>query len=171
MQNRTSQGGGGLTPSEFSRPPPEIEQLYGLANWTVARGLLEPTEVQCFKALSLPDPGGESLCHGDFHPVRYIVGDAHISAVVDWEKAWAGNSTTDLAMTHAYLDFYCPEEATARFLAGYAGSRPVPGGYEKAYLPVRMAQALGMVRAWNEQPRPKALRRTVELYRSYLEKL
>jgi aminoglycoside phosphotransferase (APT) family kinase protein len=112
-----------------------------------------------------------SLCHGDFHPAHCIVGDARISAVVDWEKAWAGNSTIDLAMTHAYLDFYCLEEATARFLAGYAGSHSVPDGYEKAYLPVRMAQALGMVRAWDKQHRPGTLRRTVELYHSYLEKL
>ncbi len=153
------------------RRPPEIEQLHGLADWTAARGMLEPSEAQTFKALPLPDPGGMSVCHGDFHPVHCIVRDARISAVVDWEKAWAGNPAIDLAMTHAYLDFYCPEEVTARFLTGYAGSRPVPVGYEKAYLPVRMAQALGMVRAWDEQGRPGPLRRAVGLYRSYLERL
>lgn len=151
--------------------PPEIEQVHRLADWIAGRRLLESFEVRTFKALPLPGPAGMSLCHGDFHPVHCIVQDARISAVVDWEKAWVGNSAIDLAMTHAYLDFYCPEEVTTRFLSGYASFRLIPEGYEKAYLPVRMAQALGMVKAWDEQSRPDMLRRAVELYRTYLKRL
>lgn len=150
---------------------PKIDQVYELADWAAALRLLEPSEVQTFKCLPLPDPRGSSLCHGDFHPIHCIVRDARISAIVDWEKGWVGNPGIDLAMTHAYLDFYCPLEVTTRFISGYASSYPMPEGYEKAYLPVRMAQALGMVRAWDEQDRPNSKRRAVELFRSYLDSL
>ena len=40
-------------PVRILRPPPEIEQLHGLADWTAARGLLKPAEAQRFKEMIL----------------------------------------------------------------------------------------------------------------------
>ena len=84
--------------------------------------------------------------HGDFHAVQCVVHDGHISAVVDWESAWSGNSAIDFAVTQVYLESYCPGDLLAAFVTGYLSQRTLPAGYQRDYLPVRM--------------RPPRLRRT-----------
>ena len=93
---------------------------------------------------------------------------------MDWEAAWAGNAAIDLAFTHAYLDFYCVSQTgdgvgraaqlSRCFFDGYTALRPLPADYATAYLPVRMAHALGVLRAWHAWG-PAAWRNAVERQR------
>lgn len=66
---------------------------------------------------------GDSLCHMDFHPVQCVADGARVAGVVDWEGAWSANAFVDLAIAHAYLDFYGSQGATDAFLKGYGASQ------------------------------------------------
>jgi Ser/Thr protein kinase RdoA (MazF antagonist) len=139
-----------------------------LSAWAAARGFLRPAEAERFQDLPTPSLEGARLCHRDFHAVQCVERAGRIAAVVDWESAWSSNPLIDLAITHAYLDFYCPAPLKAGFFEGYAATRPIPPDYDSASLPVRMAHALGMMRAWDAQGHLGNIPRTVEIYRAYL---
>lgn len=154
----------------------------GLADWAGQlgeQGVLETAEVDAFCALSPPSVTGRRLCHSDYHAVQCVVAQGRVSAVVDWESAWSGNRLVDLAITLAYFDFYAPPELTKRFLSAYDERLPLPADFERAYLPVRIGQTLGVLRAWHSRgPQAWALAidsqrvaRVVDLYRRYLCKL
>lgn len=163
-------GASGDIPPDAIEPrdwPVRIRRLHGLADWFVAERLLEPDEVALVRALAMPETAGGALCHGDFHAVQCIVRGGRIAAVVDWEQAWAGNPGIDLAIAHAYLDYYASPEQVRRFLEGYASGRPLPDDYERAYLPVRMGHVLGVLRVARTRGREANVKRAVELYRAY----
>jgi Ser/Thr protein kinase RdoA (MazF antagonist) len=145
-----------------------LQRILARADWAAQQGLIEPAEAAVFRALPMPSMDGTSLCHGDFHTVQCVVRDARISAVVDWERAWSGNSQIDLAVTHAYLESYCPAEPLAAFFQGYLAHRPLPASYARDSLPARMAHALGLLQVWQRQGRPQFVARGVELFRGYL---
>jgi aminoglycoside/choline kinase family phosphotransferase len=48
-------------------------------------------------------PGGESLCHGDFHPDNVIL-SAEGPVVIDWVDATVGNPLADVARTTILLE-------------------------------------------------------------------
>lgn len=162
----------GIVPSD---PRELLDELYRLTDWLVEERLLECDEAALFKSLPMPQTDGVQLCHSDFHAVQCIVHDGRIAAVVDWESAWAGNPAVDFAITHAYLDFYCPPELIRHFVAGYTAIRALPEDYRGAYLPVRMATSLGLLRAWQGRGRrawqyaveQQKVGRAIELYRAY----
>jgi aminoglycoside phosphotransferase (APT) family kinase protein len=156
-----------------------LESLAETADALAQQSLLEPDEVARFRALKMPVAEGDSLCHSDYHAVQCIVRDGRLSAVVDWESAWIGNPAIDLAISHAYLDFYCPQPLTREFLAGYLSVRPIPEDYREGYLPARMAQLLGMMRAWftrgadvwQSAVAQQRVTRAIRLFRVYLARL
>ena len=43
-------------------------------------------------------PGGDRVCHGDFHPANVLV-DGNYSTVIDWIDATRGNPLADVART------------------------------------------------------------------------
>ena len=94
---------------------------------------------------------------------------------MDWVSAWAGNFAIDFAITHAYLDDYCPHELSRCFFAGSITIPSLPDDYDHAYIPVRMALALSLVRVWRSQGGPfwqdaleqQGVRHVIELYRAY----
>ncbi|HEY2155730.1 MAG TPA: phosphotransferase [Isosphaeraceae bacterium] len=137
------------------------------ADWAADRGHLGHDEAERFRALATPDLEGPALCHRDFHGVQCVVDRGRIAAVVDWESAWACNPTVDLAIAHAYLDFYCAPPLIEAFFSGYGSARPLPDRYDRDNLPIRMAHALGMMRVWYDQGLEPNLRRTIELFRTY----
>jgi len=145
-------------------------EVHELADWAADRGYIGRDAAARFRALGLPSIEGVALCHGDFHAVQCVEQNGQITAVVDWESAWSGNSEIDLAVTHAYLDFYCRYELIDRFFVGYVSVRPLPDDYDRASVPVRMAQALGMMRVWDRLGLEPNLMRTIELYRAYSER-
>lgn len=153
-------------------------ELYQAADRFVGQGLLSAAEVSLFQSLKMPSTDGFSLCHSDYHTVQCVVRNGHITAVVDWESAWSGNPLIDLAITHAYLDYYCPMELTRCFFTGYTSVRSLPEDYNLQYLPVRMAHVVGLLRAWQRQGTEawqsaverKKVERTIALYRVYCRK-
>jgi Ser/Thr protein kinase RdoA (MazF antagonist) len=146
-----------------------LERILQRGDWAAQQGLIDPAQAQIYRALPMPSMDGTSLCHGDFHTVQCVVREGRISAVVDWEKAWSGNAQIDLAVTHAYLESYCPAEPLARFFEGYLAQRALPASYARESLPARMAHTLGLLQVWHRQGRPQFVARGVELFRSYLK--
>lgn len=144
-----------------------LEKLGRLADSLAASALLEDAEAALFRSLPMPDLTGTNLCHGDFHAVQCIVRDAHVSAVVDWEGAWAGNAAVDFAVAQTYLEAYCPHDLLAAFVAGYLSRRRLPAGYQRDYLPVRMAQALALMRTLHASGQTGYVARAVEMFRGY----
>lgn len=156
-----------------------LNGLYRFCEVLIEEGLLDGAEAAQFRALKIPETNGSSLCHSDFHTVQCVVAGDRISAVVDWEAAWSGNAAIDVALTHAYLDYTCPAPLRRCFFAGYGSLRELPPDYDTAYIPVRMAQVLGVLRAWHGQGpevwehvrKAGRLRRMLELYRAYASRV
>jgi Ser/Thr protein kinase RdoA (MazF antagonist) len=148
-------------------PQADRQRLEGVAAWAHAQGFLEAGEVARFLGLDVPPLDGRTLCHRDFHPVQCVVDEGRITAVVDWQSAWAGNAAVDVAIVHAYLDAYCPSELIGDFFRGYTALRPLPPDYAAAYRPVRMAQALALLRVWHGQGRSRLVRHALALYQAY----
>ena len=144
-----------------------LERQYHRADGLVQQNLLTHEEVALFKSVPMPDIKGFSLCHGDFHGVQCIVKQGQITAIVDWESAWIGNPSVDLAMTHAYLDCYCPVELTRCFFNGYLSVTPLPADYVQANLPIRMAQILGLLNTWYQADFPEGMKQALKMYRIY----
>ena len=144
-----------------------LVRLHRLAGWLAGQGLLDRGEAELFASLPMPSMEGGALCHTDFHAVQCIVHEERISAVVDWEEAWAGNPAIDLAIVHTYLDSYCPPQLLRGFFEGYTSVRQPPSDYDRAYLPVRMAQALALARVWLGHGRPQLAQAAIVLYRVY----
>ena len=145
-----------------------LQRILARGDWAAQHGLIDAQEAALFRALPMPEMEGTSLCHGDFHAVQCVVLGGRITAVVDWDKAWAGNPQIDLAVTHAYLESYCPAEPLAHFFTGYLAQRSLPSGYATDSLPARMAHVLGMTQIWHRQGRAPFVARGVELFRAYL---
>lgn len=178
-----------LPPGVFSDVPADrisaagvasyLESLAAAAEVLAEQRLLEREEIARFQALVMPSAVGESLCHSDYHAVQCIVKDDRVAAVADWESAWIGNPLIDLAISHAYLDYYCPALLTKRFMAGYLSVRAIPASYPNEYLPVRLVQVLGMMRAWYTRGRAawraaieqQKVARAVRLFRLYAAQL
>jgi len=174
----------GLPLSATDRVSPQgvanyLETLGATAAALAEQSLLTVEEVARFRALEMPSAVGESLCHSDFHVVQCVVHEGRVAAVVDWESAWIGNPLIDLAISHAYLDYYCPLALTRSFLSGYLSLREIPSEYGLGYLPVRMAQVLGMLRAWYTRGPEiwhaaivqQKVARAVRLFRLYAQRL
>jgi aminoglycoside phosphotransferase (APT) family kinase protein len=155
-----------------------LGELYQAADKFQEQGLLEPAEVLLFKSLKMPQTDGISLCHSDYHTVQCVVQNGKITAIVDWESAWSGNPLIDLAIAHAYLDYYCPMELTRCFFDGYSLMQRLPNDYDLHYLPVRIAQVVGLLRIWERQGAEawksaverKKVDRAIALYRAYCRK-
>jgi aminoglycoside phosphotransferase (APT) family kinase protein len=164
-------GSGDLQPEGYvpRDPAAYLQRLHALAGWVASQGLIDALEAEAFRALPMPDMSGTNLCHGDFHAVQCIVHEGRISAVVDWESAWSGNAAIDFAVTQVYLESYCPGDLLASFVTGYLSQRALPSGYQRDYLPVRMAQALALMRVMLTRGTPGYAARAVELFRAYLQ--
>lgn len=158
---------------EPSSPEPLLESLRAVSRELVAENLLSAEEDERFRRLRLPPHQGSSLCHGDFHAVQCVVRMGRIAAIVDWEAAWAGNPTIDCAVTQAYLESYAPAALVRAWLDGYQEQRSLPPDYARAYLPVRMVQVVGVLRAWRAHGVWRAavasgrVPRALELFRAY----
>jgi len=75
-----------------------------------------PTRARLLNRLAAM-PSGDTLCHGDFHPLN-IIGDEESAIIVDWLDALLGAPAADAcrsyvlirsfspALAHAYLDAY-----------------------------------------------------------------
>jgi aminoglycoside phosphotransferase (APT) family kinase protein len=171
IHNLSLPAGGDIEYDRISSRDPEqrLQRVRAVADWAETQGLASAADVALFRTLPMPSIEGHSLCHGDFHAVQCIVRERRIAAVADWETAWSGNPGIDLAVTHAYLECYCPRELAAAFWQGYLACRPLPENYARAYMPVRMAQALALMKVWHTSGMQQPLEHAVELFRVYCE--
>lgn len=172
---------GEILPEGFEPHRPE-QYWSSLGQWArelSAAGVLELAEAEAFARLAPPRVDGVQLCHSDYHAVQCVEQGGRITAVVDWESAWAGNPLVDLAITHAYLDFYAPPVLVDEFFDGYRSVSGLPADYASGYLPVRAAQTLGVLRAWHGRGLAawqaalagQRVARVVELFRRYLRQI
>lgn len=146
-----------------------LARLHKKADKLAELGLIERDDARLFASLKLPNPQVASLCHGDFHGVQCVVDEGKITAIVDWETAWAGDPGIDLAIAHAYLDCYCPLECTQAFFTGYRAVRSLPDDYGRAYLPARMGHVLGLLTVWSQQGLITNVKRSRSLFRAYCQ--
>ncbi len=74
-------------------------------------------------------PGGDKLCHGDFHPQNIILA-ARGPLIIDWEGCMRGNPSADVAVTRLWMRY------AVTFVAGAAGWLLRQAGclFERAYL-------------------------------------
>jgi aminoglycoside phosphotransferase (APT) family kinase protein len=71
------------------------------ANWIAWAGPLEPRLAARLERLSLDRPA--RLLHLDYHPLNVLVHNGHVSAVLDWTNAHAGDPRADFARTVTIL--------------------------------------------------------------------
>jgi aminoglycoside phosphotransferase (APT) family kinase protein len=68
---------------------------------TAAKSLPEELRAAALEALARL-PGGDRLCHGDFHPENVLM-TARGPVIIDWMTACCGNPWADVARTHLLL--------------------------------------------------------------------
>ena len=61
-------------------------------------------------------PGGDRLCHGDFHPFN-VLGTPGDATIIDWLDASCGDPAADLCRTYVLLGPWAPEIAEAHIEA------------------------------------------------------
>ena len=62
-------------------------------------------------------PGGNALCHGDFHPDNIML-SSQGAFVIDWQNATSGNPAADVARSSLLLRNGAPPPGTTRLEAG-----------------------------------------------------
>jgi Ser/Thr protein kinase RdoA (MazF antagonist) len=131
--------------------------------------------------------GGSAVLHLDFHPYNVLVDDHGVSGIVDWVNARAGHPLVDLARTHALLTVepelrkVGPEvrRIVATLAEGWADGYgelarripPICHAWVGAAMLVERAPRyahdptiLSELRAWTQQWRRRALRRSADLW-------
>lgn len=64
-------------------------------------------------------PGGETLCHNDFHPMNVLLGPGG-PVIIDWESASLGNPCADVARTILTMTLAQLPEGTSFFFKKFA---------------------------------------------------
>jgi len=132
--------------------------------WKIRRAVGLP-EVLKLKTLSavLAMPGGDRLCHGDFHPGNILV-TAQGECVIDWIDAAIGNPLADLARTTIILQggADCQEanplvKAFSRifhrvYISSYFNLQPGGEGEYQRWLPIvaaaRLSEGIPELQDW-----------------------
>lgn len=89
-------------------------------------------DLVCREAPALrPSRGRPRLVHADFNPKNLLVERGGVSAVLDWEFAFAGSPLTDVANMLRHADTY-PAGYTDGFIAGFRdGGGDLEPGWER----------------------------------------
>ena len=145
----------------------ERSRLLDVAAYFVSIGWLELSIISWLGRLVLPTRNALELCHGDFHAVQCLDDGGRVSAIVDWESAWVGDSFADLAMTETYLRLYCSVGLIDAFRAGYASFRPMLADYEANYTSIKAGQALALAYTFHENGAVDDARTSIKLLREY----
>jgi aminoglycoside phosphotransferase (APT) family kinase protein len=125
------------------------------ARIVVAPHLAEETRTRTLELLD-ELPGGDALCHGDFHPGNVIVGRRG-PVIIDWPAACRGDPVGDLARTMLLLRVATPPDRSGVNRAvvdagrgwfrrvwrrAYARHQPVDGGRLERWVTVHAAGRL-----------------------------
>jgi aminoglycoside phosphotransferase (APT) family kinase protein len=79
-------------------------------------------------------PGGEQLCHLDFHPAN-VLGTPEKAMVVDWLDASLGDPAADVCRSHVIIHPHAPAMADA-YLAAYIAASGMDPADVWAWRPV-----------------------------------
>jgi hypothetical protein len=109
------------------------ERIDGVAQLTSGERSRVPARLQSL-------PGGDRLCHGDFHPLN-IIADGDNLGVIDWLDATSGPPAADIARTWIMARHYLPALADL-YLDTVLEGGPTDRQTVLAWLPVVAAARL-----------------------------
>jgi aminoglycoside phosphotransferase (APT) family kinase protein len=94
----------------------------------------DPAAIDRVLAILETLPGGDALCHGDFHPGQIMM-SAGRPVIIDWPSAMRGDPLADYAWTRVILSMGQPPPGTSMPLKLLAkvGRRLLVGAYTRAY--------------------------------------
>ncbi|MBZ0297462.1 MAG: aminoglycoside phosphotransferase family protein [Anaerolineae bacterium] len=107
--------------------PPQKERLHAKIE---AAANLEDAQKQAIHTRLDALPGGQMLCHNDFHPENIFVTSQGL-VVIDWVDATAGHPLADVARTALILQFAAIPQGNRLFIALVNALR---GQFRRAYL-------------------------------------
>jgi Ser/Thr protein kinase RdoA (MazF antagonist) len=81
-------------------------------------------------------PGGDRLCHGDFHPFNVLGLDEH-ARIIDWLDATRGEPAADVCRSYVLISAYDPGVAAA-----YVDAYGIERAQIDAWLPLVAAARL-----------------------------
>lgn len=111
-------------------------------------------------------PKGDSLCHGDFHPLNILMGPRG-PVVIDWDCPARGNPWADVARTLLILDAVGCHAKGPQGMALKALVQALRATYLHVYLRLTGAQA-GQLRAWRAPMAAARLREGIDVERRWL---
>ena len=139
--------------------PAEHPSLHELIRFRIEHSGLVPADIADAALTALDGlPGGDVLCHGDFHPGNVLVTPAG-PVVIDWTNATRGPAVADVARTNLMLAVgELPPGSPALvsalasvgrgvlrrvYLRGYKRAAPLDAASAARWEPVRAADRLG----------------------------
>ena len=109
-----------------SRPAgPQFASLKSrLATNITGIGLLDEQLKQALLGRLAGMPGGDRLCHGDFHPVN-VLGQNSLPMVIDWPDACCGDPAADVCRSYLLLKLHA-EDIAEPYLDAYCNITNTP---------------------------------------------
>jgi len=85
-------------------------------------------------------PGGDRLCHGDFHP-KNILGEASQAVIIDWPDGRRGDPAADVCRCYLLMKLHAVEMATT-YLNAYCRAASISRQAVLGWLPYIAAARL-----------------------------
>lgn len=86
-------------------------------------------------------PGGQRLCHGDFHPFN-IIGPPGTAMIVDWPDATSGPPAADVCRSYILMLHGAGPDLANAYLQLYLARSPLTAPEIDAWLPITAAARL-----------------------------
>ncbi|MCB9682103.1 MAG: aminoglycoside phosphotransferase family protein [Alphaproteobacteria bacterium] len=127
-----------------------LDAVGGILDGAVLKALRTRVDDAATRLTALEDE--PVLCHGDFKPTNLLVRDATVTAVLDWEFAWAGLRWFDLGQLLRWDDRYPPDFADG-VEVGYRAHHPLPADWRSLAATVDVVNLLGFLARRAGRPR------------------
>ena len=123
------------------QPAPQLGSLKSrLATNIAGTGLLDEPLKQILLGRLAGMPGGDRLCHGDFHPVN-VLGQNSLPMVIDWPDACCGDPAADVCRSYLLLKLHA-EDIAEPYLDAYCSVTNMPRATVLDWLPYVAAARL-----------------------------
>jgi aminoglycoside phosphotransferase (APT) family kinase protein len=128
-----------------------VDATYAWAHILIDLRYLTSQDFDHLRRFPIPDIHGHSLCHGDYHAAQCIVSQGMITAVIDWEAAFAADRRVDYAVTSTYLKLYGNQSLVGHFERGYATHWQYDPSVSDQFRSIRLISWLNMMKAWHSR--------------------